>query len=116
MLEAGTKAPLFTLPDQTGAMVSLSDFTSKKVILYFYPKDNTPGCTKQACSFRDIYSQLEEAGVQVLGVSKDSIRSHKGFAEKQSLPFPLLSDPELAAITAYDVWQEKSCTARFPWG
>lgn len=116
MLEAGTKAPLFTLPDQTGAMVSLSDFTSKKVILYFYPKDNTPGCTKQACSFRDIYSQLEEAGVQVLGVSKDSIRSHKGFAEKQSLPFPLLSDPELAAITAYDVWQEKKLYGKVSMG
>ena len=107
MLEVGTKAPDFTLPDQNGNMHSLSDYRGKKVILYFYPKDNTPGCTKQACGFAERYPQFIEKGAVVLGISKDSVASHKKFEEKYGLPFTILSDPELVAIQAYDVWQEK---------
>ena len=107
MLEIGTKAPDFTLPDQNGNMHSLSEYRVKKVILYFYPKDNTPGCTKQACGFAERYPQFTEKGAVVLGISKDSVASHKKFEEKYGLPFTLLADPELAAIQAYDVWQEK---------
>lgn len=107
MLEVGTKAPDFTLPDQNGNMHSLSEYRGKKVILYFYPKDNTAGCTKQACGFAERYPQFTEKGAVVLGVSKDSVASHKKFEEKYGLPFTLLADPELAAIQAYDVWQEK---------
>ena len=107
MLEVGTKAPDFTLPDQNGNMHSLSDYRGKKIILYFYPKDNTPGCTKQACGFAERYPQFIEKGAVVLGISKDSVASHKKFEEKYGLPFTLLSDPELVAIQAYDVWQEK---------
>ena len=107
MLEAGTKAPAFTLPDKDGSPVSLSDFAGKKVVLYFYPKDNTPGCTRQACAFAAAYGEFERLGVPVIGVSKDSAASHQKFADKHGLPFILLSDPELAAIQAYDVWQEK---------
>lgn len=107
MLEVGTKAPDFTLPDQNGNMHSLSEYRGKKVILYFYPKDNTPGCTKQACGFAERYPQFTEKGAVVLGVSKDSVASHKKFEEKYGLPFTLLADPELVAIQAYDVWQEK---------
>ena len=107
MLEIGTKAPDFTLPDQNGNMHSLSEYRGKKVILYLYPKDNTPGCTKQACGFAERYPQFTEKGAVVLGVSKDSVASHKKFEEKYGLPFTLLADPELAAIQAYDVWQEK---------
>ena len=107
MLEIGTKAPDFTLPDQDGNMHSLSEYRGKKVILYFYPKDNTAGCTKQACGFAERYPQFTEKGAVVLGVSKDSVASHKKFEEKYGLPFTLLADPELAAIQAYDVWQEK---------
>ena len=107
MLEIGTKAPDFTLPDQNGNMHSLSEYRGKKVILYFYPKDNTPGCTKQACGFAERYPQFTEKGAVVLGISKDSVASHKKFEEKYGLPFTLLADPELAAIQAYDVWQEK---------
>ena len=107
MLEVGTKAPDFTLPDQNGNMHSLSDYRGKKIILYFYPKDNTPGCTKQACGFAERYPQFIEKGAVVLGISKDSVASHKKFEEKYGLPFTLLSDPELMAIQAYDVWQEK---------
>ena len=107
MLEIGTKAPDFTLPDQNGNMHSLSEYRGKKVILYFYPKDNTPGCTKQACGFAERYPQFTEKGAVVLGVSKDSVASHKKFEEKYGLPFTILSDPELVAIQAYDVWQEK---------
>lgn len=107
MLEVGTKAPEFTLPDQNGRMHSLTDYKGKKVILYFYPKDNTPGCTKQACGFAELYPQFKEKGAVVLGVSKDSVASHKKFEEKYGLPFTLLSDPELRVIQAYDVWQEK---------
>lgn len=107
MLEIGTKAPAFTLPDQNGKVHSLSDYAGKKVILYFYPKDNTPGCTKQACGFADRYPQFMEKGAVVLGVSKDSVSSHKNFEQKYALPFPLLSDPEKEVIQAYDVWKEK---------
>ena len=107
MLEVGTKAPDFTLPDQNGNMHSLSEYRGKKVILYFYPKDNTAGCTKQACGFAERYPQFTEKGAVVLGVSKDSVASHKKFEEKYGLPFTLLADPELVAIQAYDVWQEK---------
>jgi len=107
MLEVGVKAPDFTLPDQNGDLHSLSDYRGKKVILYFYPKDNTPGCTKQACGFAERYPQFIEKGAVVLGISKDSVASHKKFEEKYGLPFTILSDPELVAIQAYDVWQEK---------
>ena len=108
MLETGIKAPEFTLKNQDGEEVSLKDFRGKKVILYFYPKDNTPGCTTQACSFGDRYPQIQEKGAVVLGVSKDSVASHKKFAEKYHLPFTLLGDTELEVIQAYDVWQEKN--------
>ena len=107
MLETGTKAPEFNLPDQNGQMHSLSDYKGQKVILYFYPKDNTSGCTKQACGFAERYPQFQEKGAVVLGVSKDSVASHKKFEEKYGLPFTLLSDTELTAIKAYDVWKEK---------
>lgn len=107
MLEVGTKAPGFELPDQNGKMHTLEEYRGKKVILYFYPKDNTPGCTKQACNFGLLYPQFTEKGAVVLGVSKDSVASHKKFEEKYNLPFTLLSDPELACIQAYDVWKEK---------
>ena len=108
MLEVGTKAPAFSLPDQDGNMVSLKDFKGQKVVLYFYPKDNTPGCTKQACNFGELLPQFREKGAAVVGVSKDSVASHKKFQEKFGLPFTLLSDPELKAIQAYGVWQEKN--------
>ena len=107
MLEAGSKAPAFTLPDQEGRTVSLEDFRGKKVILYFYPKDNTPGCTRQAQAFAALNGQFEAKNAVVIGVSKDSVASHRKFAEKYELPFTLLSDPELQAIQAYGVWQEK---------
>ena len=107
MLEVGTKAPDFTLPDQNGDLHSLSEYKGKKIILYFYPKDNTAGCTKQACGFAERYPQFIEKGAVVLGISKDSVASHKKFEEKYGLPFTILSDPELVAIQAYDVWQEK---------
>ena len=107
MLEVGVKAPDFTLPDQNGDLHSLSEYRGKKVILYFYPKDNTAGCTKQACGFAERYPQFIEKGAVVLGISKDSVASHKKFEEKYGLPFTILSDPELVAIQAYDVWQEK---------
>ena len=107
MLEVGTKAPDFTLPDQNGEMHSLSDYLGKKVILYFYPKDMTAGCTKQACAFGELYPQFREKGAVVLGVSKDSVKSHKRFEEKYGLPFTLLSDVDKEVITAYDVLKEK---------
>lgn len=107
MLQQGTKAPDFSLPDKDNHPVSLSDFKGKKVILYFYPKDNTKGCTTQACTFRDAYSEFEALGAVVIGVSKDSTRSHTNFASKYELPFLLLSDPETQVIQAYDVWKEK---------
>ena len=107
MLETGTKAPAFTLPDQNGQMRSLEEYRGRKVVLYFYPKDMTSGCTKQACSFGELYPQFREKGAVVLGVSKDSVSSHKKFEEKYGLPFTLLADPELEVIKAYDVWKEK---------
>ena len=107
MLETGTKAPAFSLNDKDGKVVSLSDFMGKKVVLYFYPKDNTPGCTRQACAFAAAYEDFKTLDAVVIGVSKDSEASHRKFAEKYGLPFILLSDPEMKAIQAYGVWQEK---------
>ena len=107
MLEAGIKAPEFTLPDKDGNMISLADFRGKKVVLYFYPKDSTPGCTREACAFAGAYEGFKQKDIAVIGVSKDSQTSHQKFAEKYNLPFILVSDPELEAIKAYDVWQEK---------
>lgn len=107
MLKIGEKAPEFTLNDKDGKEVSLSDFAGKKVVLYFYPKDNTPGCTRQACAFAGLYDEFQKRGVEVIGISRDSTASHVRFAEKYALPFLLLSDPELTAIKAYGVWQEK---------
>ena len=107
MLEKGTKAPEFSLPDENGEIRNLSDYKGKKLILYFYPRDNTPGCTKQACGFADLYPQFSEKDVEIIGISKDSVASHKKFKEKYSLPFTILSDTELQTIKAYDVWKEK---------
>ena len=107
MLTAGIKAPDFSLSDQHGNTVSLADYAGKKIVLYFYPRDNTPGCSRQACAFAGAYEDFKTMNVEVIGVSKDSVASHVKFAEKYSLPFTLLSDPELQAIQAYDVWQEK---------
>ena len=112
MLEIGTKAPDFTLPDQDGNMVTLSSLQGQKVVLYFYPKDNTAGCTKQACNFGELFPQFREKGAVVVGISKDSVASHKKFQEKYHLPFTLVSDTELTAIKAYDVWQEKNMYGR----
>ncbi|XVG95705.1 thioredoxin-dependent thiol peroxidase [Eubacteriales bacterium KG127] len=107
MLEIGIKAPEFSLQDQNGDTRSLSEFRGKKVILYFYPKDMTPGCTKQACGFGELYPQISEKGAVVIGISKDSVKSHKKFVDKYNLPFTLLSDPEHEIIELYDVWKEK---------
>ena len=116
MLEVGTKAPGFTLPDKDGNPVSLSDFLGKKVVLSFYPKDNTPGCTRQACAFAAAYEDFKTLDAVVIGVSKDSAASHQRFAEKHGLPFILLSDPELSAIQAYGVWQEKKLYGKVSMG
>ena len=116
MLEVGTKAPEFTLPDKEGNSVSLADFAGKKVVLYFYPKDNTPGCTRQACAFAGAYEEFKKINAVVIGISKDSVASHQKFAEKYSLPFILLSDPELTAIQAYGVWQEKKLYGKVSMG
>lgn len=116
MLDVSVKAPDFTLPDKDGNMVSLSDFAGKKVVLYFYPKDNTPGCTRQACAFAAAYDGFRERDVVVIGISKDSQASHQKFAAKHELPFILLSDPELVAIQAYDVWQEKKMCGKVSMG
>ena len=107
MLEIGTKAPEFSLPDQNGEIRSLSDYRGQKVILYFYPKDMTAGCAKQACAFGELYPQFIEKGAVVIGISKDTVVSHKRFEEKYGLPFTLLSDTEKEAIIKYDVWKEK---------
>lgn len=112
MLKEGTKAPDFMLPDQDGVMHSLEEYRGKKVLLYFYPKDNTAGCTKQACGYSRLKPQFEEKDVQIIGISKDSVASHRKFQEKQELSITLLSDPELAAIQAYDVWHEKKMAGR----
>ena len=116
MLEKGTKAPDFTLNDKDGNAVSLSDFTGRKVVLYFYPKDSTPGCTRQACAFAAAYEEFRTLNAVVIGVSKDSEASHRRFAEKNGLPFILLSDPELKAIQAYGVWQEKKSYGKVSMG
>jgi peroxiredoxin Q/BCP len=116
MLEKGMKAPDFTLEDKDGNTVSLSDFLGKKVVVYFYPKDNTPGCTRQACAFAGAYKRFEEKGIVVIGISRDSVASHQKFAEKYSLPFILLSDPERKAIESYGVWQEKKLYGKVSFG
>ena len=116
MIEAGMKAPDFTLNDKDGKAVSLSDFLGKKVVLYFYPKDNTPGCTRQACAFAGAYGEFKNKNIEVIGISRDSVASHVKFAEKYNLPFILLSDPELEAIKAYGVWQEKKLYGKVSMG
>lgn len=116
MLNIGDRAPNFTLKDKSGNEVSLSDFIGKRVVLYFYPKDNTPGCTRQACAFAGAYEEFKNRGVEVIGISRDSIASHIKFAEKYNLPFVLLSDPELEAIQAYGVWQEKKMYGKVSFG
>ena len=116
MLEVGTKAPEFTLPDQNGELRSLSDYKGQKVVPYFYPKDMTSGCTKQACAFGELYPQFREKGAVVLGVSKDTVASHKRFEEKYGLPFTLLSDTEKEVIQAYDVWKEKKLYGKVSMG
>ena len=116
MLEAGTKAPDFTLMDKDGNTIRLSDFLGKKVVLYFYPKDNTPGCTRQACAFAASYEQFKTQNIVVIGISKDSAASHLKFAQKYDLPFILLSDPELQTIQAYGVWQEKKLYGKVSMG
>ena len=116
MLEVGTKAPDFTLQDKDGRSVSLSDFRGKKVVLYFYPRDNTPGCTRQACACASAYEDFRTQIAVVIGISKDSVASHLKFAVKYDLPFLLLSDPELQAIQSYDVWQEKKLYGKVSMG
>ncbi len=116
MLEVGTKAPDFTLKNQEGQEVSLSQFAGKRVVLYFYPRDNTPGCTRQACGFAQNYEGFTQRDVVVIGVSKDSVASHLKFAQKYELPFVLLSDPDLEAIQAYGVWQEKKLYGKVSMG
>lgn len=116
MLRIGTKAPEFTLPDKDGNAVSLADFAGKKAVLYFYSKDNTPGCTRQACAFAGAYGEFQKLGMVVIGISKDSTASHQKFAEKNHLPFILLSDPERVAIEAYGVWQEKKLYGKVSMG
>lgn len=116
MLQAGMKAPDFTLMDQNGASVRLTDFLGKKVVLYFYPRDNTPGCTRQACAFAQNYEGFKSRDIAVIGISKDSVASHLKFAQKYDLPFVLLSDPQLEAIQAYGVWQEKKMYGKVTMG
>ena len=108
MLETGTRAPEFSLPDHNGKMHSLADYRGRKVILYFYPADMSPGCTSQACGFRDLYPQIREKGAVVLGINADSVASHRKFMEEHGLPFTLLSDPDRTVLQAYDVWKERS--------
>ncbi len=116
MINIGDKAPEFTLKDKNGNEVSLSDFKGKKVVLYFYPKDNTPGCTRQACAFGEKYKEFQRRNIEVIGISKDSVASHVKFAEKYNLPFVLLSDPERIAIESYGVWQEKKMCGKVGMG
>ena len=116
MLQIGMKAPDFTLLDKDGNEVSLSDFLGKRVVVYFYPKDNTPGCTRQACAFGSLYGEFQKRGIEVIGISRDSVASHTKFAEKHGLPFVLLSDPSLQAIQAYGVWQEKKLYGKVSMG
>lgn len=116
MLSVGTKAPDFRLPDKEGNSVSLSEYSGKKIVLYFYPRDNTPGCTKQACTFAAAYDEFRKENIVVIGISKDSVASHLKFAEKYDLPFILLSDTELQAIQGYDVWKEKKLYGKVSMG
>ena len=116
MLKIGDTAPDFALPDADGSIVSLKDFRGKKVVLYFYPKDNTPGCTRQACAFAENYAAFNSRNIAVIGISKDSVASHRKFADKYNLPFILLADSELAAIQAYGVWQEKKLYGKVSMG
>ena len=116
MIKEGVKAPDFTLNDKDGNDVTLSNFLGKKVVLYFYPKDNTPGCTRQACAFAAAYESFKRDDVVVIGVSKDSVASHQKFAEKYELPFVLLSDPDRVAIEGYGVWQEKKMCGKVSMG
>lgn len=115
-MKTGEIAPNFTLSDKNGNQVSLSDFSGKKIVLYFYPKDNTPGCTRQACAFAQNFEEFQKRDIVVIGISKDSMESHRKFAEKYDLPFILLSDPELQAIQAYGVWQEKKLYGKISMG
>ena len=115
-MQPGDTAPAFSLPDQNGNMVSSADFAGKKIILYFYPKDNTPGCTRQACAFAGLFEEFRKRDIIVIGISKDSVESHRKFAEKHALPFILLADPELQAIKAYGVWQEKKLYGKVSMG
>ena len=116
MLNVGDKAPSFTLPDKDGKPVALNDFLGKTIVLYFYPKHNTPGCTRQACAFAGLYGEFKKKGVEVIGISRDSITSHLKFSEKHGLGFVLLSDTELEAIKAYDVWKEKTLYGKKSFG
>lgn len=116
MITVNEKAPDFILTDREGKQVSLSDYIGKKVVLYFYPKDSTPGCTRQACAFAGSYDRFRELGVEVIGISRDSVKSHQNFAAKNNLPFVLLSDPQLEAIQAYGVWQEKKLYGKVSMG
>jgi peroxiredoxin Q/BCP len=116
MIQVGMKAPNFTLLDQNNNLVSLSDFLGKKVVVYFYPKDHTPGCTTQACAFRDAFDGFKEKDIVVIGISKDTVESHKKFVEDYNLPFVLLADPELVAIQAYDVWKQKNIYGKLTYG
>ena len=116
MLEVGMKAPDFCLMDKDGNQIQLSDYAGKKLVVYFYPKDSTPGCTKQACGYRDSFEEYKKRDVVVIGISKDSVKSHTNFASKYELPFILVSDPELEAIKAYDVWQEKKLYGKVSMG
>ena len=116
MLNIGDLAPNFSLSDKDGKQLHLSDFLGKKIVLYFYPKDNTPGCTRQACAFAGLFREFERKGAAVIGISKDSAASHAKFAEKHNLPFILLSDPDLEAIKAYGVWQEKKLYGKVSFG
>ena len=116
MLNIGDRAPDFTLKDKNGKDVTLSDFKGKRVVLYFYPKDNTPGCTRQACAFAGAYAEFQKRGVEVIGISRDSVESHIKFAEKYNLPFRILSDPTLDVINAYGVWQEKKLYGKVSFG
>ncbi len=116
MLEAGAQAPDFELLDHQGQRIRLRDLRGKRVVLYFYPRDGTPGCTREACSFRDVYAKLQKAGVVVLGVSPDPPESHARFRERHHLPFPLLSDPEGKVAQAYGAWAQKTLYGRKRWG
>lgn len=116
MLKVGMMAPDFALKDKSGKEVKLSDFRGKRVVLYFYPRDNTPGCTRQACAFAGAYADFRSKNFEVIGISRDSVESHVKFAEKYDLPFILLSDPDLIAIKEYGVWQEKKLYGKVSFG